>query len=212
MQEQTVKHAAQDARKQGSAGYVYVIECSKRSVVKIGKSIRPEKRVKDLLSQAGINEDESRVYISSPHYGYSETELESHQALEGKRINGEWFEVSFEEAVSIVERAVSEKMICDEDYLNLVVEGRIKDEGELNLLRFNIENSSYKTQVSSCVSSIIDPDLIISSGILSLLGVSKEESEIIKSKFLAIDSCKDFVDDAKIILKSAIIMNHIIDR
>lgn len=88
---------------------VYVAEFGNH-LVKIGRSIHPQKRVKSLASGSG--RDVGRVWISSPTRLAWELEGRIHASLAESRGVGEWFMCSFEDAVSAAHR---EFLACDSD-------------------------------------------------------------------------------------------------
>jgi hypothetical protein len=98
-------------------GYLYVI-CD-GSKVKIGKSKTPEKRTHNLISISGIRTP--RVFISSECSASSKKEKLCHKYHSQSKICGEWFSVSFNEAVDTVKRVAGsecllEKKIEDKKY------------------------------------------------------------------------------------------------
>jgi hypothetical protein len=101
-------------------GYLYVI-CD-GSKVKIGKSKTPEKRTRNLISISGIITP--RVFISSECSASSNKENICHKYYSQSKVCGEWFSVSFNEAVDTVKRVTGsecllEKKIEDKKYHKL---------------------------------------------------------------------------------------------
>lgn len=82
-----------------SCGHVYVIEA--RGRVKIGRSKTPRSRIRTLATQGGSRPE--RIHITPLHENYQRTELDAHAVFHAHRVVGEWFDVSFETAVTIVE-------------------------------------------------------------------------------------------------------------
>lgn len=78
---------------------VYVIE-RPDGLVKIGKSRNPSKRINTLETQGGFRS--SRVWMSFPGVFDARTETRAHRALDISRTVGEWFSVSFDDAVASV--------------------------------------------------------------------------------------------------------------
>lgn len=78
---------------------IYVIE-RPDGLVKIGRTNHPKQRINALEQQGGFRS--SRAWISIPGAFASKTESRVHQALQGSRTIGEWFDVDFDHAVSSV--------------------------------------------------------------------------------------------------------------
>lgn len=76
-------------------GYVYIVSIGDKT--KIGKSINPFERVCAVLRNSGHKS--GRYFVSPECVNYSTVERELHAVFSDKRINGEWFQVSFEDAV-----------------------------------------------------------------------------------------------------------------
>ncbi len=92
-------------------GYVYIIE-NEHLRVKIGKTISLDKRIRTIETQSGnkIN----RVYTSPKCSNYSNIEASMHKIFSSKRLIGEWFDITFDEAVSELKKLNFEFEI--EDY------------------------------------------------------------------------------------------------
>jgi hypothetical protein len=78
-------------------GYVY-LACDDTGLVKIGVSVNPLQRLAAIETTSG--RAITRRYISHMHEGYRETERALHETFKEYRFVGEWFRISFDEAVS----------------------------------------------------------------------------------------------------------------
>jgi len=81
------------------AGYVYVLERAD-GYVKIGKSVDAQKRLNEIETISGLKS--GRTWVSQPCGNYSEIEKECHKKLFQKRGIGEYFHVSFDDAVNLI--------------------------------------------------------------------------------------------------------------
>lgn len=81
--------------------YLYVLEFSNKTV-KIGITKEKEKRMKAISSASGM--DITRSYFTGKIDNVQNLETELHRHFKGKRLNGEFFDISFDEAVSEVEK------------------------------------------------------------------------------------------------------------
>ena len=81
------------------AGYVYVIE-NENHKVKIGKSINPEKRIISIKRTSGC--EIVRTYVTPELHQYSALEAFLHSHFSKYRDIGEWFNISYHDAVSYV--------------------------------------------------------------------------------------------------------------
>lgn len=81
--------------------YLYVLEFS-NGTVKIGITKEKEKRMKAISSASGM--DVTRSYFTEKIDNVQNLETEIHKNFKDKRLNGEFFSVSFEEAVSEVKK------------------------------------------------------------------------------------------------------------
>lgn len=80
-------------------GYIYVIEATNKKSVKIGSSRMPDKRVRAIQT---LTNSFGRVWISERQYSAKKIEYASHAANKNCRLNGEWFAITFENAVASV--------------------------------------------------------------------------------------------------------------
>ena len=80
-------------------GFVYVIE-RPDGYVKIGRSMRPEARMRAIAMQAGF--EPKNTWISEELENAAFVERASHEWLTCWRTIGEWFEIEFDFAVMIV--------------------------------------------------------------------------------------------------------------
>lgn len=87
-----------------SIGYIYAIDAGDR--VKVGCSIKPDKRVINLTRTLGL--DNPKTYISKKCANHYKVEREIHSMLENKSGNGEFFSDDFDKAVSLIEGHVVE--------------------------------------------------------------------------------------------------------
>lgn len=87
-------------------GYVYVM--SDGTAVKIGVSKhRPDKqRLRQL--QTG-NARPIKVITSRYVEGYEDVEREAHRRLEGRRVLGEWFDVTPTQAIAVLDAVIAER-------------------------------------------------------------------------------------------------------
>lgn len=82
-----------------SIGHVYVIEDAERGIVKIGKSTKPQDRINHIKSISCIK---GREFISDKVDNALVYENKVHLHLKGNRVEGEWFDISFDDAVKTV--------------------------------------------------------------------------------------------------------------
>lgn len=68
--------------------FVYIMEFDEPSLVKIGVSADPCKRVKDVSSKLGVKLDGSRFYISPMQKDPYSIEGKCHKALKAFKLNG----------------------------------------------------------------------------------------------------------------------------
>ena len=81
------------------AGYVYVIE-NENHKVKIGRSINPEKRIKHIEKISGYKV--VNIYVTPCLHQYIQLETFLHGHFATNRSIGEWFNISYHDAVSYV--------------------------------------------------------------------------------------------------------------
>lgn len=82
-------------------GYVYAIGSNGR--VKIGSSTTPEKRLHTISLQSGLSTESSK-FTSCLVIDHPAKEREIHKAFHDRRINGEWFDVDFNQAKEAIEK------------------------------------------------------------------------------------------------------------
>lgn len=99
-------------------GYVYILESTDGSKVKIGMSANPEVRLKALRTGADAD---GRSWVSSRQARVRDSEGICHSLFSPNRSLGEWFNVSFDTAVAAVESTLTSSM-SDEDYSIWVTE------------------------------------------------------------------------------------------
>lgn len=86
--------------------YLYVLEFSNKTV-KIGITKEKEKRMKAISSASGM--DITRSYFTGKIENVQELETEIHRHFKENRLNGEFFDVNFDSAVSEVKSRIPEK-------------------------------------------------------------------------------------------------------
>lgn len=82
-----------------TSGHVYVIEDAEKGIVKIGKSTNPQDRIKSIKS---ISCTKGREFISDKVDNALSYENKVHLHLKDSRVQGEWFSISFDDAVKVV--------------------------------------------------------------------------------------------------------------
>lgn len=85
-------------------GYVYAIQNG--DIVKTGRSLHPEKRLKTIQTQGGFTTQ--TIFISRASSLYSKVEARCHEKLKSNRLFGEWFGVSFSDAVACIIKTMEE--------------------------------------------------------------------------------------------------------
>lgn len=85
-------------------GYVYAIQNG--NIVKIGRSLRPEQRLKTIQTQGGFTTQ--TIFISKASSLYSKVEARCHEKLKRNRVFGEWFNLSFSDAVECIKQTIEE--------------------------------------------------------------------------------------------------------
>jgi len=83
--------------------YVYLIQAPHG--VKVGVSVRPQKRIRDIETQGGFST--LRTWISEPARNAFSVESAAHAALRDSRLVGEWFGCAFEVALSAIHAAMA---------------------------------------------------------------------------------------------------------
>jgi|GEM_PF-6330551 len=107
-----------------SFGYVYAISTENR--VKIGKTKEPAARLANITMQGGLCLE--KAFISIPCSNYSEIENLAHKHFSYKKIIGEWFDITIEQATTFIENSYFEskpiykKEANSECLLNLLTE------------------------------------------------------------------------------------------
>lgn len=90
-------------------GYVYVVE-TESGKVKIGVSTKPKHRIASL--QTATYERLKNIHISNKCFNYLMIEEKLHKFFNKNRLNGEWFDVRFEDAVN---KLNEHKFLIDEN-------------------------------------------------------------------------------------------------
>lgn len=85
--------------------YVYVVDGGDRC--KVGMSIKPQSRVADVCRMAGLPKT-TRYWVSDdiPNGHGVRVERMAHQTLAEFRLNGEWFNCSFDKSIDAVKSAI----------------------------------------------------------------------------------------------------------
>lgn len=105
-QYQRFKECREDLQnKRERHGFVYVIDYG-GGVVKIGKSIHPEKRMKSLTTMSSLKI--VRSFISEKSANFSGIEKAAHRQFNEYNLHGEMFTMSYEKAVDWVKKAVNQ--------------------------------------------------------------------------------------------------------
>lgn len=94
------------------SGYVYLIGNSIFGWYKIGKSIKPEVRIKDLGILLPFKIKVYSVWIAKNHH-LMESSL--HEIYSNNRINGEWFEFTGEEIGKLINSIPAETQIYNDN-------------------------------------------------------------------------------------------------
>jgi len=104
-------------------GFCYIIQFS-MGICKIGMSKNPVERIKQ-LSNGGITA--LNHHISDRCSNYRQIESEMHEIFKDKRINGEYFEIKFEDAITALNN-LDLKHPSDSDIHNRVIEDMQRSE------------------------------------------------------------------------------------
>lgn len=103
-------------------GYVYLLEDLERGLVKIGKTRKPKQRLSTLRTSSGVKG--GREFITDRINGYGSLEKRMHMHFKDQRTQGEWFNVSFNDALDILSASVPDA-ISDREYEDLKAECRL---------------------------------------------------------------------------------------
>lgn len=98
-----------------NSGYIYVIDCG--DCVKVGCSATPQRRIKTLSKTLGLINP--KLYVSAKCYKHYDYEKVIHCELGNKRKSGEFFNVSFTDAVKVIDNTVIK--ITPEQELSIIV-------------------------------------------------------------------------------------------
>lgn len=79
-------------------GYLYIIQLGETNVYKIGVSINPSRRLKELQSKSPIH---LRIIYGKFGHDYESIEKYFHWVFRKKRIKGEWFELNQDDIIRI---------------------------------------------------------------------------------------------------------------
>jgi hypothetical protein len=83
-----------------TTGYVYLIE-REDGMVKIGVSVSPERRIKEISLLGGF--EPKRQFVYGPLYGFQEIEGMLHKEFADSRVIGEWFSVNIEQPKQLLD-------------------------------------------------------------------------------------------------------------
>jgi hypothetical protein len=89
-----------------SQGYVYILYNPTNCLVKIGKTKFPYKRFSALSNQNG---SKFKYYISDAMFIEGIVEKVMHNKFSFKRRSGEWFDISYDDAVYELEKLLNSK-------------------------------------------------------------------------------------------------------
>lgn len=182
-------------------GFVYIT--GDDGNVKIGASKDPSNRIKVVLNQSGSSRNSKR-FISCGMFNYFEVESIAHKKFSKNRLNGEWFGVSFQDAVDFVCSASappSESELNEASIANKKYDARVsKNASSMAKMLLNQEGTSsqYKSIMADTVAmSMIIEDTDVADKLMSCNGDmlrlmtvrSMIQSEVIKelSSALQID-------------------------
>lgn len=87
--------------------HVYAIQ-HPGGLVKIGRTSKPNERLRSIQYGGGFSA--VRVWVSSALENSSAVETEAHKAAQANRVDGEWFSISFTDAVSVISSAIESYM------------------------------------------------------------------------------------------------------
>lgn len=83
------------AKLPGKIGHIYIMECLETGLVKLGRSGRPENRIRGLRNSSGTT---GREWVSTMLIDMVEAEKMMHKMFSGQRESGEYFRCSFDDA------------------------------------------------------------------------------------------------------------------
>jgi len=102
-------------------GFVYVT--GENGNVKIGASKDPSNRIATVLRQSGLSVNSDK-FTSCGMFNYFDVERAAHDEFSDERLNGEWFDINFQDAVDFVtsasippsESELNQAAICNKQY------------------------------------------------------------------------------------------------
>lgn len=97
-----------------TSGYVYAIDCGDK--IKIGCSAQPEERIRTLAKTLGLADP--RSHISKKCFEHYCFERKVHDSIGGKSQSGEFFNISFSNAVNIIDEIVIEVTARELDFIS----------------------------------------------------------------------------------------------
>lgn len=124
-------------------GYVYLIGSPKFGWYKIGKSIHPNIRIRDLGILLPFSIEVIALWKAS-NYSFLETML--HEKYAAQQINGEWFSFDLVQLRSIFEEMIGSERVFPTENINL----------DYHLLAFVPKNSDRKTHGKQLARLIVE--------------------------------------------------------
>ncbi len=86
-------------------GFIYVFSTNGKS--KIGRAMNATRRIRGLITQHGLHEDEYRQWVSPKIARYGEVEKQSHKFLSDVYVGvGEWFNCPIESGIDAVQKSI----------------------------------------------------------------------------------------------------------
>jgi hypothetical protein len=79
-------------------GYLYIIQLGETNVYKIGISVNPNRRLKELKSKSPVP---LRIIYQNFGHDYESIEKYFHWVFRKKRVRGEWFELNQDDIIRI---------------------------------------------------------------------------------------------------------------
>ena len=129
-----------------SSGYVYIVQANNK--VKIGASMQPIIRVRNII--LGSGDPKSKSHISKETIDYYNMEREMHTYFGNKNTLGEWFNVGFDEAVKHLENIERLSTVVDIEIFKNSERSRydkVIDEGVATLERAFPSNKYKHTEL-----------------------------------------------------------------
>jgi len=121
---------------------IYIFKNTLFPIIKIGMSDNPSKRITTIECASGFPLE--LVYESEPILRPQVTEKLIHRLLKDYNTRGEWFEVSVEEAIKVINKAVSEANTGE--YKNLIKDYIPKKEC-VEVYDYHIKNTVHSNHI-----------------------------------------------------------------